>query len=269
MSRLITGDLSVFNVDGDLLANVGSVTLETDWATVERSPVNRLGEAETPVREMGRLDFDIASLHSTAPLRISNLDIGAFTLGGTSYLATLRGGSVSATHKVKSVPGVADRWDLPIVTKKRYEAEIEVALPDVASALFAEVPFDTIANQLKAFSITINGTAFTFPGLLKKFTHAFAYGEEQVYRALIVGESPDVGAYPTAPVGTANLLQTCLNDPRTPLAFAITSHATQGMDYDGNLIASSFGFTFNDAAIVQERYSMLTVGAPTGAKNYA
>ncbi len=260
-------DMSLYTIGGaSQLAFIRDAMLRTNIDQVDGRPITRLGKSAQAVKRSATLETTLMSTVS-APTKVTNLDVSALTIGGTSYNADLRGGSFAGQFTLAEGSGVVDFWKYPVVVDKDYTANVKIGVASTAATAIAVAMYGAASALALVFSITINGIPITLPMLGTEFSHAFTDGDVQIWDVALQGRSPDTGAYPTAPTLASTLLEKAFNDPGTALAVAMTSKSVGGLAYAGNFIYSGFSFDFNDASLVNTQYTFASQGAVTATPN--
>lgn len=273
------GDLSVFTWDANsLLAILPDVSYEIDIDYGDTSVVGRPGDRQQAVKRGAVIQASIYStLASDSGLVASNLAISAFTIGGTSYLAHVRGGSFKGSFKVRETSGVGDVFKWPQIFGKGYTAEVNLTVPltgspniirNISSALHDTDLLDQDLVRV-AFSITIDGTPITVPMTIKSMKVNWQNQQEVNVTLSLEGNDPSTGDYPTAPTGTSTLLENAFNQYNTSIAMVLTTSAVvgDGTSFAFNAIITNFGFSFNDAEIIKTDYTFSSRGNVTPTNN--
>jgi hypothetical protein len=270
-NKQITGDMSVFSIGGtSVLAVCRNVTYDLEFDKVDGSPVLVQGRQTQLMKRGGTIDTTLMSTISDG-LRVNALDCSVFTIGGTDYLALLKSLRFNGALETEDSEGATGAWKwFQYKGKKDYTAEADLFLPITAAGALGVLAHGASRTALDlAISMTINSIPITVPMTAHKFTHMFDDGQFQMYKVALSGKAPDslVTAYPTAPTGTTSLLEKAFNAPGTALAFALTSHATEGLVYSGNMVYSKFNFEIADGQLISNTYGFQTQGAITAAQN--
>lgn len=195
----------------------------------------------------------------TTASRVANLDVSALTIGGTSYIATLRGGSMSIQNTFAEGSGVGDAWRVPIWTTQKITTNFQLAIPITAFPDLGPVVDGTIAAHNLSAVITINGTALTVEGVIATYKHTFENDQIQMLDISFEQRATSAQGGPA----TTTLLGAAILQPGTSLACTLTSRATFGSAYAGNFAIESCSFSFNDAEIIATDYTFISTGAIT------
>lgn len=270
MSRVYSGDLAVATFGGnDLLDILKNVRYSGDVDNVEGSGIPNFGMTAQAVGLGGTFEINHMSTLST-PTRVSHLDVGAFTIDGTSYISMLKRGSVEGSFTVQEGKGVSDKWRWPVITKKDYSMRAELMIPRSGTAnalrtIAGDLHGATISDLNMPFSVTINSVATTIAGLLTSARIIGSDGDLTMVECEFKGRSPDSGSYPAAPTSGSTLLALAFTAPGTPFAYSFTPHddSAEGANIAGNAVFGGFGFDFNVDELISERYTLLTHGAVT------
>lgn len=267
--KQLSGDISVFSLfASSMLAVLKNVSYSLDFDTADGSTVKQLGKVGQVLKRGGTISTTLYTTISDG-LRVAALDATVLTVGGVDHFANLKSLRFNGEFETRNTEGAADAWRYPQVVKKDYRAEVELFLPAAGVGLSVEAHSSDRTDVQLVLSFTLNGVAITLPMIATKFEHVFNNGEEQLYRFTLMGKAPDnlATAYPTAPTGTTTLLEKALNAPQTAIAFALTSHATEGVAYAGNAIITAFSFTIEDGQVVENDYTFATQGTITATAN--
>lgn len=278
--RQDSGDLSVFTWGAgptSLVAVVSNVAFSLDADLVEGRGIKYRGKNPQAVKQGGVLSTTLMSDVASC-FRVANVDVTGFELDGVNYLAYLRGGSFNGTFDHDEAGGVGDYWKYPLVTIKDYSAEVTLNLPNSGTAnafqdtmgdLFHATPATAIANRNVVFDITINGVNIEVPMIVASARLNLEPGRLQTVTFSLQGKDCDPTHYPTVPptTSTTTLLEKAFQDPKTPLAFALTPKSANSAALAGEMVFSSFGFSFDDSQIIATNYEFLTHGAVTSTPN--
>ena len=264
MSTHITGDLSVWSVGGgSLLATVASVSAEFTEKQVDGSSIARLGKSNQGTKISGAISTSVMSTIA-APDRVSHLDLTSASLNGNPYLGDLASLTFKGTMENKMRAGVGAMFERPVVTKKDYSASVEL---DATLATTSQIAVAMLSANYSArdvaLALVLNGVAVSLPMRMSKLVHKFERDDLQRLALDLTGKDPGTGAYPTAPTASGSLLERALNDPTSPLAFTLTSHATEGVRYEGSMVFTDFSFAVKDGELVTTDYSWMTTGTVT------
>lgn len=261
-------DVSVFTIGGtDFLGSYKDAEYRVNVAEDDGKPASRAGASAQPVKRSAVLRTTAMSVIS-APAKVTNLHLDALSVGGVAMKANVRGGSFSGTMQHDEGSGDDDEWAFPNFVGKDYGANLQLAVPATFDATIEALLHAADADGLDVvFIVTLNGVAIEVPMLITDCAHLFREGAIQMLDATLAGRSPDSGNYPTAPTGTTTILEKAFNAPQTALAVALTNKAGIGLGRarTGNFLFSSFGFDFNDQAVVKTTYEFASQGAVTSA----
>lgn len=235
-----------------------AVTLTNDLANGQA--INSLDQRNDVVKQ--GLSFETGIMDNITTVagasRVANLDVGAFSIGGTNLVAQLRGGSMTINNTLTEGSGVGDRWKNPVFAGRSVSGSCQLSiLTSSALSLLATLDSSATAANLE-FSLTINGVAITLPMVVSSFTHNFSLNELQI----VTMNFEQRGAFTAAPA-TTTLLGSAITQPGVPLAASLTSRSSAGTAYSCNVLPASVSFDFNDSAIINARYNFQSVGAVT------
>ena len=266
MSRAVQADVSVFSIGGaDQLAYLRNVsfeyppTLADGRALTSRSPRNDVVKRQAKI--MTGLMSNVGTA-TTAP-RVANFDVSALTLDpeGTvtaiSYGSLLRGGSMSIQNTFAEGSGVGDGWRVPIWTGQKITTNIQLAVPTAAFPALGAIIDGAIAAHNWSIALTINGTTLTVESVLASYKHTF---ENDAVQMLDLSFEQRATTAQTGPA-TTTILGAAIMQPGTSLACALTSRSSNGSAYTGDFVIESCNFSFNDAEIITNDYTLLSTGA--------
>jgi hypothetical protein len=245
----IMGDLSVYSIDAvPQLAFVREASISIEHETADGAPVTRIYESDQIVGSSARMRASLMSV-LTGSTKVNNLDVSAFSVGGTDLAANLLSGSLNVEWQHVEAKAVGTRWAYPVCVGKTISMDAEMKVPAVAGAGLALLMDGTTADLEVAASVTINGVPVTFAGLLKSLEHTIPQRDMQRHRVQITGRSPDTGAFPAAPAGNSSLLEKFLNTLAAQ-AFVFTTKASGGATYTGNMLPLSYRLSWANNQIL-------------------
>lgn len=271
------GDMTVLTVGGSsVLGVVREIMYQGDIAEVDGSVITRPGLSAQPVGKDGRFTITTESVLS-APLKVSSLDVSAFTIDSQSYVGTFANFKLSGTSALDEAKGGNNFWSYREFITKNYTLSGTIRI-DSASNILRNINADfhnsgpnTAQRQAlqMVVSFTINGVTITVPMTLNSIQHGVDQSGAQQYTVGLSGQSPDSGDYPTAPTGTTTLLEKALNAPGTALAIAFTPVGTvgEGGQLAGNVVFSEFAVTVQERNLVLEEYTFVNDGPITWTNN--
>lgn len=273
----IPGSVSVFNVDleddgtyADYLGLIQEVTLGVDVETVDAEPINREYTQGQPVGKSCTLSAPLMSVKSGS-VKVSQLDVSAFTLLGNTFSTVLQSGSLNLDIRTKDAKARADLFSYhQPVGKKTLNFDMTMgilgasatAYQALMTSMFSTTPGDVTGD----FSLTINSIAMTFDATITKLELVNRSGDFQVIRVSGTSYGPDSGAYPDAPTGTTTILERALNTiTRHRLQF--TPHGSEAGAIAGNGVLSGFGLNVPESGLVYVNYEWKSQGAWTWTGN--
>lgn len=267
-------DLSVFNVDieddgtfVDYLGLIQNVTLSGDVDTVDTAPITRAYDRQQGVKKSWSVSAPVMSV-KTGSTKVTNLDLSAISLFGTSYASNLKEGSFTIAWNLADATGAADLWryNQPTGTKTlTFEGRILVPATggqDIQTKMFA----NNVTDIEGTVTFTINGVTVTAAMVLKRFNQVFSRGDLQEFDVTFEASSPDSGTYPAAPTGTTTLLERALNTVGRH-RLQLTSHASEGIAYAGNAVLRQARIVIPQAGLLNVEYEWAGQGALTATAN--
>lgn len=268
ITRHMTGDLAFSLNASSQLTVLKDVKFSCPADLVEGKSLTDPGENEQAVKQEVIVATTMQSYVSSGPERVANVDVSAFTIGGTNFLGYLMGYRFSASHKMVELGGVSNYWKYTLPTTKQYSAEVQLSIPDstTANAIrtflggFMNATIGTaIAARRFATSITINGIEVALTTLAQDAQWSGEDGGVQILTLPLKGYYPST-TYPTAPTGTTTILEKALNARQTALAGVFTPKSSNSGSFAGDLVIDTFGFRVQDKAVVETDYSWRSHG---------
>lgn len=268
-TRQQAGDVSLYTIDSvDYLGTCRNVTLDFGNDSVEASPMTRDGTRAQIAKKGMTLRTELMSVVSGS-LKVQHTDLSAISIDGVSYLQGFTGSfSGSYTSVEGSLAGTI--WKDPQNVKKTYRLSGTILVPSAtggAQALLVDAASATPTDANMTVTFTINGIAITLPMTLVRASLELTDGDVQKIAIELESASPDSGTFPTAPTGTTSLLEKAFNSFKTAIAFAFTSHATEGVAFTGNCKFTSFQIGIEDGALSNVQYEFASSGAVTATAN--
>jgi len=269
-----SGLLSVFTINAAsqlALAREASITIDED--ADDYAPIVSAYPQMQMTRRHGSLSAEIMTANS-APIKTSTFDMTTFSIGGTSYLATMEEGELSVEWEHREGRGGNDEWAFPIGTGKNIGLEATILIPTAGLALPALMGGARAGLRVTAIlnlgNLITASASVEFTGLLRRCEHVIGNRDLQKLRVRIEPESNyPTAAFPTAPTGFTTLLEKAINgssgsDPWPALAFALTSKATTGgAAYSGNMLLRSMRIPFGQGKALAMQTEWATQGAVT------
>jgi hypothetical protein len=273
-SRQLPGDISLVTIAGvDQTVELANITYSGDIDLQEASPIGRPHASSHPVKQGLTISTGLYTTIS-APTRVTNLNVTGFTVDAVALITMLRGGTFSANYTLQEGSAVNDLFKWPVVTKTDFTLDGKLIIPtaalgtdNVSHVISPAWASTTIGDKNMIFSMIINGVTIALPMVIQSFTHAFTQADLVAYDITMKGQDPYTGTYPTTPTGTTTLLEKGLNDPGTAIAFALTSHASEGVAYSGNAVYSGMSFSFDDGTVITNDFTFVSQGAVTAPTN--
>ncbi len=259
-TRKYYGDLATYTVGGtSLIDSLSDAVLTVNAGHDEGKGMARLHES--PQLVVKGFSLEATATSNVAGVgRVTNLNLTAFTVGGTAYLATVDSVSFSGSMAHAEGKGAADFWEFPNVVSAGFSGKARLKVPAAdLPALDALAADATVAGNYLAISATLNGVVVTIPVAITMFTRELPIDDIQYFSIDFVGRDPLTGTYPTAPTGTTSLLEKAIVQPRTALAFTFKPSADSGT-YSGNLVWSAWDFSVNNTGVVRTKYSWKGAG---------
>lgn len=271
-NRVYYGDVGTLQVVGgatfNLLLSSTTARMTVTNQSADGGGLGTLDSAPTFTKRSAMLN--VTSLSGTN-LRVTNIDVTALSLNGTSYVASVRGGSMRLAFTHDEGSGVGDKEEQPNVTGRTISGDVSLVIPTSAfHAIYARVLSTTISDLEFAFTITLGGATITIPVFASEWTHEADRGKVQLVTLKFEGKAAQDGttAYPTAaPSASSSLLGSAFSDPRSLVTYAFKTSASSGagLQYSGSAVFDSVSFAFNDKTVIKTEYSLKTHGTITVA----
>lgn len=243
----------------NMLADTMSASLALENALVNAQGLTSLHEVNEQVKAGAVLEL---RSKSTATNAVNNLDMSAFTIGGTNYLAAMRSLNLGLSFTHDEGSGASSKWQEPQVTGCGYSIDSELLIPLSAALGLQTTGFgNAAATALElAVAFTLNSVQFSFPGTLRSSTWGAEVGQNQRLNVSLAGNGAE-----TVNTGVTSLLAAAVNDPRTFVQAIVTTHATAsvGVTITGNYVFESVSVRFADASLVETTYRMRSTGEVT------
>jgi hypothetical protein len=240
-----------------MLDLVRNVTYTGDVETTDGAGVADIYGEDNAVAKSGTLSFALMTQYS-GTTKVNNLDVSVFSVGGIDYIGNLEGGELAIEWAHAEGKAINDKWRYPVRDSKTIEASGQLRIPAAAGVMLSTRFHDEAYAQLDVnFSVTINGVAYAFPGLLKQLGVAIGETGPQMMPVQITGK----GA-PTAPGGTATLLAHMLNGSAA-LPVVLTTKAAGGQTISGNFLPRSARVSFAGESLVMVQYEFASQGVVT------
>ncbi|MFZ4483740.1 MAG: hypothetical protein ACOYOL_07155 [Chthoniobacterales bacterium] len=262
-------DVTALSLDGSsILGAFANATLTMPNDLVNAKPASRNGMRNSVAKKSWSLSTELMSVVSGSR-KVQHTDISVFTLDGVDYLGIFNG---TLTGTITQVEGSlsGSKWKDPQNTDIDFGFSGKVLVPTAtggAQALLSDAASSTLTDAEMVVSFTLNGIAVTLPMTLASVSLGLQSGGLQEISIELSGNSPDSGAYPTAPTGTSSLLEKAFNSYKTAITFAMTTHATEGGAFSGSAKLKSYSIGMNDGQLVNVQYNYEGSGALTFTPN--
>lgn len=255
--KAIGGDLSVFSINSaSQLTFVGEASIAITHIDVDGSVITGEYESAQIVGSEASIKCSLMSI-LTGTTKVNNLDVSAFTVGGTDYLGSLESGSLKIEIPHEEAKAVGTRWAYPIASgKKTIQMDSDLMVPSSSGAGLALLMDGATTDLEVDASITINSISVTFGALLTFLEHIIAKGKAQRQKIVLKGRVTP----PTAPSGTSTILEKFLNT-RAAIGFVLTTKASGGATYSGNMLPKSLTMTWANNALVMVETEFASQGS--------
>lgn len=180
-------------------------------------------------------------------------DVTVFTLGGNTFATYLQRFSFNRTCQLSEAQGDGSEWHFPIWVGNETTISLEMGVPLGTYPAFVK-GLDAAAQAASdlAFSVTLNGTAYTIAAMVTELTQGFNVGDKQTLSLTLGGRAES-----SSPAGTSTLLSAALNAPETAVALSATTKASNGSTWAGDALVSSLSYScgLNELAITDITYA--------------
>ncbi len=247
-------DFSVFSLGGvDMLAQLKTFSFSAVNDQVDAAGLSDRYSVHQTVKQAQTVDFTVF-LPLVSGLMASNLDITLWTIGGTSYLTSIRKGLIDVTTLHKDRSSIADAFRYPSAVRTQTQITTEKLVIGSASFVQAMVTGSVASFDVTA-SITFGGTAFSCPMSLKSARHTVDRDELQMEEVTLTLAGTPIGPSDSSLLGNI-LLGTAL----------VTLNADSG----GGTYATGSGKTalitrlkthFQDANLIEQSGSLALQGS--------
>lgn len=260
MSARRTGlAFSAFSLDTvDLLAVLTSAQVSIDGVILNGAGIAEQFEKGIWAGGKGTVTCKIE--HTTSSVPSTNLNVTAFSLGGSSYLGDLRTGTIRQTNPSAEGKGLADKWSFPnAVGGRKYELSGTLLVPSATAlhALMTAAGSETIGDHTIATTMTIGSDTFACSCAIQNATHTGERGGlQEVSISLTGAATPGTvgsGLYGVAITGDA-LLSLVLDTEAG-------QYGTSGTPL--TCFVSSMEISFADGQIVETSLTLEVQGRPT------
>jgi hypothetical protein len=259
-ARKTTLSYSAFALDSnDLLAYLTSSSFSVDPTLVNGAGVADTNEVNVWAGAKGT--FTAKVNYSASAVPATNLNVTAFTVGGTAYLGDLRSGSLKFSNPSAEGKGLADKFAYPNAVGGRsieFTGSLLVPSATVLHALMTKAASATVSDKSVAMSLTIGSETYACNMVLGNVTHQGERGGLQELSVTMKG-----AAAPSSPTGT------------TIYGVAITGDAILSLQLDTEAgqygtsgtplpcFCSGLDISFSDGAIVETSLTLEVQGTPT------
>ena len=252
-------DISAFSLDGsDLLATLTSVSIAINGVEVNGSGI--ADQFVTAIWAGGKGTITAKLNHQTSGAASTNLNVTAWSVGGTSYVGDLRSGSIKITNPSTEVKGISDKWSYPQAVGGRsmeISGQLMVPAATVLNALMTKASSATVSDHTLAFTSTIGGDTFAVDTILLNATHSAERGEVQQLDVQLKSSG--------TPSGTGSGIYTVAITGDALLSIVLDTEAGQYGTGGAALVAlvTSMDITFSDGAVVEVSLTLEVQGQPT------
>lgn len=269
MATRYHGDMTLFTVNStDYIATLEGCDLEFPDNVIESSGISLLYEHEQVGGSGGKITATIKKAHGGGSNDFScNLDVGALAIGGNTQLAYNKSGSLTISTTTKDVRGMGERWFKPKIVKKKIEMAGSFLLDSASNATEEYVlkhMSSTLTDKNVVATVTLDGTAYTFPSLLKSASLKIQDSDVQMVDFVLAGRSyadTPLTNMPTAPTGTTTLSEKAINTVAA-LTFEFET-ATTGVNFAGSLVITGLKISWGEDQLIKAEYTFETYGTVT------
>jgi len=263
------GEMAIVSVDAtDYLGTFAAITVEYSDIVIESSPLTLMYEHEQVAASSVKFTIPIKKAHGSSSNDFScNLDVTALTIGTHAHAAYCKSGSFDMSTTTKDTRGMGERWVKPKIVKKKIEMSLSLMLDGITNASEAKailMASGTLTDKNVAVSATLDGTAYSFPGLMKAGSIKINQADLQMLDLTVGGRSyadSPLANFPTTPTGTSSIAAKALN-ATAAVAFEFES-ATDGINLAGNAVITGLKISWGEDQLITAEYILESYGTVT------
>ena len=241
--------LSVATVDQKDFLQSGSIKLS--HVTVDGRAVT--GRHSVPTKAAIGIEINAKLMEDVSSGNRATLkDVSVFTLGGNTFATYLQRFSFARTCQHADAQGDGSEWLFPLWVGNETSISLEMGVPlGTYPAFIKGLDVAAQAASNLAFSVTLNGTAYTIAAMLIDLTQGIQVGDKQTLSLTLGGRAES-----SSPAGTSSLLAAALNAPETAVAITTTTKSSNGSTWAGNGLVSAVSYScgVNELAITDVTY---------------
>jgi hypothetical protein len=250
---LVSLNATIFSIGGNsFLALAKMVKLSADNTMVDGGGLADRYETSIIAKQGQKYDFTVFQYNAES-IPCTNLDVSVFTVGGTSYLANMRSGSISVTTKTAEGSSIASGYKKPVPVRTQVEFTTDV-LTLSESPFVATMISGTAAEMNVTVALTFGTTVFNCPMVMNA-------GSVTVNREETILENVtfSLAGTPTGPSDSSLLGEILLGSS----AFSVSldtgadTFATSGGQ---TAILTRLNTTFADGAIIEQEGTLTVQG---------
>lgn len=209
------------------------------------------------VKQSQPMDFTVfIKGSSTAPL--TNLDVSVWSIGGTAYLGSLRGGSIDVTTTAKEGSSIASAYKFPVATRTKIQVSSKhLVLTNVA--FLSNLLSGSGSAFDVAVTITFGSNSYTAPMTLKSAKHTVDREETHFEDVVLTPKGT-----PTGPSDNSLLGNILLGTSQVALAVD-TGHGQYSTAESAWALISKLSTKFEDGDLIEQSGQFMFQGPATYA----
>lgn len=247
-------NMAAFDIDGgDLLALLKTASVSGDNDAADARGISDRYEFNLAVKQGQKVDFTVFQLNGSSVVD-TNLDISLWSIGGTDFLGSVRGGAINISTSAKEGSSIASEYKYPVPTSTPIEITTDRMI--FSTAITDDLLTGVQADFAVTVSIHFGGQTVTLPMMLQAGSVKMDRGEITMENVTLKGRGTPIAAGGSLMAkiltGTAAVGVTLDNGG--------TTYATDGGQY---AIITRLNTRFADAAIIEMEGTLEVQGALT------
>ena len=261
----------------ELLEQTQSVNVAADNTLVEaKGAADRYSNKQiTKQKQLIEWEGHWLNENLTPNVEATNLSIGLWTLGGTAYLAQLKGGTLDITTSGPEVSGIAElnEFMIPTMTDVTISSNLMVVTQDALNYL-------NMTADEGGFAVTVSiqwakggdavGEGVTFPGILRSTKQSVVRDGVQLEDCVITMSAGVAQTAPTVKYNgsneTTSLIYLALLGAAVS-AFSVDFGTMTYANAEGQTaIITKLAYRFTDKQVIEQSISMEVQGALTATE---
>jgi len=256
-------DIATLSIGGNsYLRNAEGVSLDMNFnlAAAHGIDMRHMHEVATKRRNT----FSVPMFRFTSARPRTNLDFTVFDFASAQLLGSLKSGAITITTQTEDGSGLADPYTFPIPVATEVELRGSLLCRGTPDNAILDAAADGALTALEVtMAVTASSVAFAMPMVVSSVAHNKQRGAIEKYDLVMRPQAAHTSSYGiTQNFAGVPLLQSIL----TGTAFAaFTIGTTGGITYTGNAIVTSGEMSWQDAAVISDRFEFEVQGALSAA----